>query len=90
MTKYPYITIDPKTNEVRYFTASGLFLKFQLPITEKLLDSATLSSVEPNDLIFTVGNEALEIRLVLQSLTVKNPKFASQSPTSETNNSYIG
>ena len=89
-TKYPYVTIDAKTNEVYYHTASGVFLKFSLKIPEKLLDSSTLSSVEPNDLIFTTWNDALEIRLMLQSLTLKNPKFNPQAFKADYMSSYIG
>ncbi len=73
--KYPYVAIDPDTQKVTYHTASGKVRTFSLLIPEKLKDSATFSTVPPEDLIFELEDDTLSIRLVLQSLEVKNPRF---------------
>ncbi len=75
--KYPYITIDPNTEKVIYHTATGVARTFSLLIPEKLKDSATFSTLPPEDLIFEVDDDTLRIRLVLQSLEVKNPRVIS-------------
>jgi hypothetical protein len=87
--RYPYITIDSNTSEVAYFTSSGTSIRFALPVSEKLLDSATLSVVPKEDLTFNLTNDALNIRLVLQSLSIKNPKYTPPANADTKNPVYV-
>ncbi len=73
--KYPYIAIDRDTEKVTYYTATGVARTFTLIIPEKLKDSATFSTLPPEDLIFDIADDTVSIRLVLQNLEVKNPRF---------------
>lgn len=82
--RYPYISVNADTREARYFTASGSFMAFKLPLSEKLLDSATLSNLNPEDLTFEVGNDAIDIRIILQTLSIKNPKYLPKNSSSYT------
>ena len=89
--KYPYITINPETSDVLYFTSSGVSISFKLTLPEKFLDSETLSNVEDGDLVFDVSNDTMQIHLVLQSLTIRNPKYNNTTPDSNTKDgTYIG
>jgi hypothetical protein len=89
--KYPYITINPETSDVLYFTSSGVSISFKLTLPEKFLDSETLSNVEDGDLVFDVSNDTMQIHLVLQSLTIRNPKYNNTPPDSNTKDgTYIG
>jgi hypothetical protein len=72
---YPYITINPDTMEVRYHRTKDDTKTYTLAIPEKLRDSATLSTVTSEELTFTLADADTEIRLALQSLTVKNPRY---------------
>jgi Domain of unknown function (DUF4153) len=82
--RYPYMSIDPNTSQAYYFTASGVSTVFSLKISDKLLDSSTLTNVTTQDLTFDLENETQKIRLVLQSLTIKNPRYTPSSTTTET------
>lgn len=88
--RYPYVTIDPSTSQVNYFTSSGNSVWFKLTLSEKLLDSSTLATVSPEDLTFDFENDTLKLHLVLQSLTIKNPKYTPPNDKTEAVNTYIG
>lgn len=74
---YPYLSIDPDTSMVRYYTASGISDTYTLEIPEKLLDSATLSTVSESDLTFDVSDKERSIKILLQNFSVKNPRYQS-------------
>jgi hypothetical protein len=54
-------------------------IPFTLKIPETLLNSSTLSTVKPSELVFDVENNDIKLHMVLQSLTVKNPKYTPPS-----------
>lgn len=62
---------------VRYYTASGISDTYTLEIPEKLLDSATLSTVSESDLTFDVSDKERSIKILLQNFSVKNPRYQS-------------
>jgi hypothetical protein len=72
---YPYVIYDATTESLSYYTASGVVQSYPLTISEKLRDSATISPVMPSDLTFVLSDKEREIRLILQSLMVKNPNY---------------
>jgi hypothetical protein len=52
---------------------------FPLVIPEKLRNSSTLATVSPDDLTFDVGDDTMSMRLFLQNLTIRNPRYQSGS-----------
>lgn len=72
---YPYVIYDANTESLSYYTASGVAQAYPLTISDKLRDSATISPVLPSDLTFVLSDKEREIRLILQSLMVKNPNY---------------
>lgn len=87
--QYPYITINPNTNQANYYTSSWISIPFKLEMSEKLLNSSTLPSVSSDDLTFDLENDTLKIRLVLQSLTIKNPRYIQPPDTGKVESPYI-
>ncbi|GAB0174724.1 MAG: hypothetical protein HHAS10_06030 [Candidatus Altimarinota bacterium] len=87
---YPYVSVNIDTREVSYFTASGIARTFALKIPEKLLDSSTLPNVSQDDITFDVGDDTVEIKLLLQSFSVKNPRYIESSSTDKENTTYAG
>jgi hypothetical protein len=71
--------IDPDGEMVSYHSASGIIQKLPLILPEKLRDSATSSTQDQKDMTFDLSNQTLTIRLMLQNLTVKNPRYLSGS-----------
>ena len=82
---YPYMTINTDTMKASLVSASGVTRTYALILSENLLDSATLSQVTADKLTFTLMDDRYEIRLFLQSLTVKNPRYAPSADSQMSN-----
>ena len=79
------MTINTDTMKASLVSASGVTRTYALTLSENLLDSATLSQVTANKLIFILMDDRYEIRLLLQSLTVKNPRYAPSADSQMSN-----
>lgn len=84
------MTINSDAMKATLTTASGVTRDYTLSLPEKLQDSASLSTVNEEDLTFTLSDESYDIRLVLQSLSVKNPKYIAPTDSSTKNITYAG
>lgn len=80
--KFPYITINPDTMMLSYHRGSGDILSIAFVLPEGLTSGTIPTNLDQSDLTFMIKDKKIDIKLMLQSLAVKNPSY---KPNDENN-----
>jgi len=79
-TKYPYITFDPETNSVIYQRDAKNATTLTLTLPEKISE---------DNLVFTVSDKNLTLKLYFQNFSTKNPNYTGTDSDSIDKSYYV-